>query len=106
MKDKLIEILTDDDCPLLYMQGTVSGLADFLMSKGVTVQQWIPIGEQLPKEFVSVLVCIPSEAPLPTVKEAYWASGCWVTKMSIFRESDVTHWQPIPKGVEVDHDTV
>ena len=101
MKKKLIEILTDDECPLLYMQGTVSGLADYLMDKGVTVQQWIPVGEQLPKEFVSVLVCVPSDDPLPTVKEAYLADGMWVTKSAYYTLQEVTHWQSMPKGVEV-----
>lgn len=38
--------------------------------------KWIPVTERLPKEFVSVLVCVPTEAPLPTVKEAYLANGC------------------------------
>ena len=37
MIQKLIEVLTDDYCPLLYMQGDVSNLADYLISHGVTV---------------------------------------------------------------------
>ena len=66
--------------------------------------RWIPVGEQLPEEFVSVLVCIPSENPLPTVKEAYLANGAWATKMAIFFMEEVSHWKPMPKGVEVQDD--
>ena len=58
----------------------------------------------MPKEFVSVLVCIPSDDPLPTVKEAYLADGMWVTKAAYYTQQEVTHWRPMPKGVEVSAD--
>lgn len=65
--------------------------------------RWIPATEpDLPKEFVSVLVCIPSDDPLPTVKEAYLADGMWITKAAYYTQQEVTHWRPMPKGVEVD----
>ena len=63
----------------------------------VITQKWIPVTEQLPKEFISVLICVPSDHPLPVVKEAYWAKGCWYAKTWIYRESDVTHWMPMPE---------
>ena len=67
--------------------------------------RWIPVsGQDLPKEFVSVLVCIPSENPLPTVKEAYLVDGMWVTKAAYYMQQEVTHWRPMPKGVEVQDD--
>ena len=59
--------------------------------------EWISVEERLPDEFVSVLVCIPSENPLPTVKEAYLANGAWATKMAIFFMEEVTHWMPLPE---------
>ena len=40
-KEKLIELLKDDDCPLLWMQGDVGNLADYLIANGVTVQRWM-----------------------------------------------------------------
>ena len=58
--------------------------------------KWIPVTERLPEEFVSVIVCIPCEHPLPMVKEAYLANGCWATKCAIFFDKDVTHWMPLP----------
>ena len=61
------------------------------------MSEWIPVSERLPDEFVSVLVCIPSDAPLPTVREAYWANGSWGAKMWIYSADEVTHWMPLPE---------
>ena len=77
-REKLIELLTDDYCPLLYMQGDVGNLADYLIKRGVIIkgdcedcaskttrvidklhgeiaklsanQRWIPVTERLPVE--------------------------------------------------------
>ena len=39
MREKLIELLQDDDCPLLYVLGeNVGTLADYLIANGVTVK--------------------------------------------------------------------
>ena len=75
---------------------------DYLLANGVTVQKWIPVSERLPQEFVSVLVFVPSESPLPMVKEAYLANGAWATKMAIFFKEEVTHWMPMPEPPKED----
>ena len=50
-KEKLIELLEHDDCPLFMVFGdNMNGLADYLISNGVTFQQWIPVTERLPEE--------------------------------------------------------
>lgn len=90
-REKLIDLLTD------VLGDSIARKADYLISNGVTIQKWIPVEERLPQEFVSVLVCIPSENPLPTVKEAYLANGAWATKMAIFFMEEVTHWMPLPE---------
>ena len=95
-KERLLEILRQPFMPALDVE-PMEGLADYLICNGVAVQQWIPITERLPDEYVSVLVCIPSEQPLPIVKEAYLANGVWSTKMWIYHKSDVTHWMPMPE---------
>lgn len=64
--------------------------------------RWIPVTESLPQEFVSVLVYIPSESPLPMVKEAYLANGLWSTKTWIHSAKDVTHWMPLPEPPKED----
>ena len=47
-REELIEILKDDYCPLLWMQGDVANLADYLIANSVTVQQWVPAAERMP----------------------------------------------------------
>lgn len=86
-------------------------VADLMASHAMAIcelakmPKWIPAKEpDLPKEFVSVLVCIPSDDPLPTVKEAYLADGMWVTKAAYYTQQEVTHWRPMPKGVEEHHE--
>ena len=106
MRKKLIELLKSD-MNVLKAAGTSATatlrLADNLIANGVTLDnqvsssKWIPVTERLPKEFASVLVCIPSENPLPMVKEAYLANGCWATKMAIFPFEDITHWMEMPE---------
>ena len=62
-----------------------------------TATPWVKTSDRLPQEFISVLVCIPSETPMPMVKEAYLANGWWTTKTCIFPPKDVTHWAPMPE---------
>ena len=39
-REKLIELLQDDDCPLLYVLGeNIGTLADYLIANGVTLQK-------------------------------------------------------------------
>ena len=66
------------------------------------VYKWKATEDSVPKDFVSVLIYIPSEYPLPMVKEAYLAEGVWVTKTSMFFAKDVTHWMPLPEPPKED----
>lgn len=95
-REKLIEILKVPIFPHLDAD-PAEVVADYLLDNGVTFQKWIPATERLPQEFVSVIVCIPCEHPLPMVKEAYLANGCWATRTAIFSEKDITHWMPLPE---------
>ena len=108
-REKLIELLETVANPLdITIYGevcvTTSQVADHLIANGVTVQQWIPVTERLPEPFVSVLACIPSEAPLPTVHESYIAyHETWVCILTAerYKPGEVTHWMPMtkpPKG--------
>lgn len=71
--------------------------ARYIESLGVTVQQWIPVTERMPIDFVSVLVHIPSDKPMQTVREAYHAGGIWIGRVWKYNDSDVTHWMPLPE---------
>lgn len=57
---------------------------------------WINVDEELPKGFIDVLLYIPSEAPLPTVHEGYYANGQWFCKGNMCNIRDVTHWADMP----------
>lgn len=50
MKEKLIELLKHDNCPLFMVFGdSIEVLADYLIANGVTVRKWIPVTERLPE---------------------------------------------------------
>ena len=57
---------------------------------------WINVNEELPKGFIDVLVHIPSEAPLQTVHEGYYANGQWFCRGNMYSIKDVTHWAEMP----------
>ena len=62
---------------------------------------WISIKERLPEPFVSVLVYMPDERPLPTVHEGYIApDGKWYAHFSNRGPGEVAHWMPMPEPSE------
>lgn len=62
-------------------------------------RRWIPVTERLPENYISVLVYLPGERPLPTVHEAYIGDdGEWHSSVVYGVENaDVTHWMPMPE---------
>lgn len=66
---------------------------------------WINVKDMVPDAFVSVLVYMPGEAPLPTVHEAYYANGHWHWYYTEdLEDEDVTHWSPMPDGPEENNE--
>lgn len=63
-------------------------------------RRWVPVNVRKPEQFVSVLVYTPGVPPMMTVREAYLANGCWVTRTMILQEHEVTHWMEMPVGPE------
>ena len=97
VKEKMVELI---ESARYWGSNTSEEIADNLLDSGVTVQEWIPVTEMLPEPFVSVLACIPSEEPLPTVHESYIADhGAWVCILTAerYKTGEVTHWMPIPQ---------
>ena len=102
-REKLIEILTDDYCPLLYMQGDVGNLADYLIANGVTIQKWIPVADP-PKERGCYLITVKHWLDgKPVTREAKWNGVDW---LSCYRREEitprVTHWMPLPEVPKED----
>ena len=63
-----------------------------------TVQEWISVEDRLQEPFVSVLVHMPGEEPLPTVHEGFISNdGIWQSTMFRREPGEVTHWQPMPQ---------
>lgn len=53
VKEKLVELL---DIIIQPGQKTLGDIADYLISNGVTVQEWIPVTERLPENEKDVLI--------------------------------------------------
>ena len=77
-------------------------VVDFMMSNGVTVQEWISVKDRLP-EAGEYVVCIAKRNPfsrfVPMV--ARIEKNGWVNPITDQYISEVTHWMPIlrpPKG--------
>lgn len=63
-------------------------------------KRWIPVEDGLPDPFVSVLVRMPGEKPMPTVREGYvsnsGAEPVWVAAGFRREQGEVTHWMQMP----------
>ena len=95
IREKLIELL---DIIIQPGQKTLGDIADYLISNGVMVQEWISVKDRLPEPFVSVLVQMPGEEPFPTVREGFISNdGIWQSAMFRREPGEVTHWQPMPQ---------
>ena len=102
VREKLVELLRNsphldivkgykgNDCT--FEQGT-----DWLISHGVTVQEWISVDEMLPEEKVN---CIVHYKHAYCDNDDYWAIGiCFYDgeKFKMDWSYKVTHWMPLPK---------
>lgn len=95
VRDKLVELLAADDCPLLYVLGKdVGSLADYLIANGATIQRWIPVTERLPENEEYVLVCTRSRNGSRNVDKGYCYNGGWAHRGT----AKVTHWMPLPQA--------
>ena len=63
---------------------------------------WISVKDMIPDAFVSVLMYMPNEYPLPMVHEGYYANGEWYWYCGKLDHGEVTYWQPMPDGPKED----
>ena len=93
-KEKIVELL---DIIIQPGQKTLGDIADYLISNGVTVQEWVSVDDRLP-EVGGYMVCIAKRNPfsrfMPMV--ARIEKNGWVNPMTEQYISEVTHWMPIP----------
>lgn len=79
-------------------------LADYLVSHGVTVQRWIPVGERLPKGGeLAIVTYIRADNGRPASDGiAYRNHGVWYWRFDGPEEDEevfveITHWMPLPE---------
>ena len=93
-KEKIVELL---DIIIQPGQKTLGDIADYLISNGVTVQEWISVNDRLP-ETGGYVVCIAKRNPfsrfMPMV--ARIEKNGWVNPITEQYISEVTHWMPMP----------
>lgn len=93
VRGKLVELL---DIIIQPGQKTLGDIADYLISNGVTVQEWISVKERLPQEKVN---CIVHYKHAYCDNDDYWAIGMCFYDGEKFRFDPaykVTHWMPLP----------
>ena len=87
VREKLVELL---DIIIQPGQKTLGDIADCLINNGVTVQEWIPVTERLPKPFENVIVFRDGKISID-----YNEGNGWFAYD--FNGKRVTHWMPLPK---------
>ena len=112
LKAKLVELLENDYCPLLYVLGdSVETLADYLIAHSVTVQEWISVKDRLPEDDlpkdtdrkqIRCLVATDKGTVKPCVRQRYqtkkngqWCLSLWEWNKDLFAKP--THWMPLPQ---------
>ena len=101
VREKLVELLRNsphldtikgykgNDCT--FEQG-----ADWLIANGVTVQEWIPVDEQLPEKFISVLGYMTDAGEFPPVRECYTVGNAFFFP-ALGDVHPVSHWCEMPQ---------
>ena len=97
VREKLVELLFSSLCRHIDKSCKLAeNIADDLIANGVTVQEWIPAKERLPKEKVN---CIVHYKHAYCDNDDYWAIGmCFYDgeKFQFDPAYKVTHWMPLP----------
>ena len=89
-REKLVELLTEFyGCDPMYYGDDALAIAQYLVDRGVTVQEWISVKDRLPEPTYCVLVVgAYSEMAI----DALGTDGEWMGMVE-----DITHWMPLPK---------
>ena len=97
VREKLVELIIDAKRTDPETGSFTEYLADYLISSGVTVQEWISVEDGLP-EVGGYVVCIAKRNPfsrfMPMV--ARIEKNGWVNPITEQYISEVTHWMPMP----------
>ena len=96
VREKLVELIIDAKRTDQETGSFTEYLADHLIRNGVTIQEWIPVYDELP-EVGGYVVCIAKRNPfsrfMPMV--ARIEKNGWVNPITEQYISEVTHWMPL-----------
>ena len=87
VREKLVELL---DIIIQPGQKTLGDIADYLISHGVTVQEWISVDDRLPEQGEEA-ICIAADGDMMIGKYTEWG---WMFPCYF---EDLTHWMPLPE---------
>ena len=93
VREKLVELL---DIIIQPGQKTLGDIADYLISNGVTVQEWISVDERIPQNFVSVLGYMTDAGEFPPVRECYTVGNAFFFP-ALGDIHPVSHWCEMPQ---------
>ena len=79
-----------------FQKGFIEKIASHLIDHGVTVQEWIPVDERLPKNFVSVLGYMTDAGEFPPVRECYTVGNAFFFP-ALGDIHPVSHWCEMPQ---------
>lgn len=99
-KEKIVELL---DIIIQPGQKTLGDIADYLISNGVTVQEWISVKDRLPEKNHAVLGWY-KDNPFAgyTYEVVSWNGHGWVFVYAQRYVTNVTHWMPMPKPPQTE----
>ena len=101
VREKLVDLLKTSACPSTFICDPTckyygfedcfpERFADYLISHGVTVQEWISVDDRLPEQGEEA-ICIDADGDMMIGKytELGWIFPCYF--------EELTHWMPIPQ---------
>ena len=95
VKEKLVELC--EDLETLPCCDTYEGQAEYLISNGVTVQEWISVRDKLPEDDSDVLAYSRNGEEC-RIYPANYAKGVWFDCIFTTPATDTTtHWMPLPE---------
>ena len=102
VREKLVELIKDGIRKGLRAKGddrldySFEDVADYLISNGVTVQEWISVDDRLP-EHGDVVVVWHTYMVHPFVCQWDERSDCWIDDKWTFGRNTITHWCYLPQ---------
>lgn len=101
VREKLMELLKEivaiQECGFGDPRPTYETVASYLMSNGVTVQEWIPVKERLPEES-GMYIITANDGHAQRVSFVQWQKKNRIWNLTGARSYwRVTHWQPMPQ---------